>query len=153
MNGDYNRPPTQYRHPASRSYISLIIIGLIILMTGGIIITGMGFFEAPVQPEYPDYSGSYDAYGNYSYSEAMEEYEEAVNNYEIEYKEYNDNKRIIATVGNQIQYTGVILLAIGLIIGAVKDESLPENTRLGMLIAMGLIVGFKIGGFFYPYLT
>ena len=31
--------------------------------------------------------------------------------------------------------------------GALKDDSLPPNTRLGMFIALGLIIGFKIGGF------
>ena len=151
MNRDYNSPHAQYRYPTSRSYISLIIIGIIILMVGGIILASMGFLEAPERPEHPDYS-DYGYYSNYSYQEAVDNYEEAEKKYDREYKEYTDNKRIMTTVGNQIQYIGVIFLSLGLIIGAIKDESLPENARLGMLIAMGLIVGFKIGGFFYPYL-
>ena len=61
-----------------------------------------------------------------------------------EREDYSDTVRTITTLGNLFQYIGLILLCIGLIIGALKDTNLPQNVRLGMLIAMGLIVGFKI---------
>lgn len=61
-----------------------------------------------------------------------------------EREEYEDTVRTISTLGNIIQYVGLMVLSVGLIIGAIKDESLHANVRLGMLIAMGLIVGFKI---------
>ncbi len=61
-----------------------------------------------------------------------------------EMEDYSDGVRTITTLGNLLGYIGLILLSIGLIIGAIKDEDLPANVRLGMFIAMGLIVGLKI---------
>ena len=62
-------------------------------------------------------------------------------------EEYSDTVRTYATIGNMIEYIGIMVLSIGLIIGAIKDDGLHANVRLGMLIAMGLIIGFKIASF------
>lgn len=70
-----------------------------------------------------------------------------------EREEYEDTVRTISTLGNITQYVGLIVLSIGLILGAIKDESLHANVRLGMLIAMGLIVGFKIMSFYPWFIT
>ncbi len=59
-------------------------------------------------------------------------------------EEYQDTVRTITSLGNIIQYVGIMILSVGLIMGAIRDESLHGNVRLGMLIAMGLIIGFKI---------
>jgi hypothetical protein len=117
--------PMQYNYPPSRGYVALIIVGIIILLVGGIIFVSIGFLE----PKYEESTSMYSSSDSYT-------------------KEYKDNRRIITTLGNVFEYIGVILLSIGLTIGAIKDDSLPGNTKLGMLIAMGLIVGFKVGGFF-----
>ena len=106
----------------SKGYLSLIIVGIIILMVGGIIFISYGFLDPGDDSSMSSiYSGN---------------------------KEYRDNRRIIATIGNMVEYIGVLILAIGLTIGSITDNSLHGNTKLGMLIAMGLIVGFKVGGFF-----
>jgi purine-cytosine permease-like protein len=65
-------------------------------------------------------------------------------------EDYNDNVRTITTSGNLIQYVGLLILSIGLILGAVKDDTLPPNIRLGMVIAMGIIIGFKISYTYIP---
>ena len=137
MNINHENPYGPYNPPASRAYVALIIIGIIILIAGGIIYTCIGFLDTPESPEYNS--------SNY------EEYQELQEKYEKDMKEYSNNRRIISTIGNIVQYIGAIFLSIGLIIGAVKDESLAQNARLGMLIAMGLIIAFKIGGFFAMY--
>lgn len=69
-----------------------------------------------------------------------------------EREDYSDQVRIITTIGSSIEYVGLIILSIGLIKGAVNDDSLHPNVRLGMLIALGLIVGFKIMSF-VPWIT
>jgi len=56
---------------------------------------------------------------------------------------YSDNVRIITTTGNLLQYIGISILCIGLFLGAMKDEDLHQNVRLGMLIAIGLIISFN----------
>ncbi len=115
--------PSQHSYPPSRGYLGLIIVGIIVLLVGGIIFASYGFLDPETESD--------NIYSSSSYS-----------------KEYRDNRRIITTVGNIVEYIGVIILAIGLTIGAISDTSLHGNTKLGMLIAMGLIVGFKVGGFF-----
>lgn len=69
-----------------------------------------------------------------------------------EMEDYTDQVRLITTLGSLIEYIGLIILSIGLIKGAVNDNSLHPNVRLGMLIALGLIVGFKIMSFI-PWIT
>jgi hypothetical protein len=69
-----------------------------------------------------------------------------------EREDYTDGVRTVTTLGNLLEYIGLILLSVGLIVGALKDDDLPANVRLGMLIAMGLIVGFKIMSF-YPWFS
>ncbi len=115
----HSQPPIRGR-PQYRSspFLAIIIIGIIIIMVGGIISACWGFIEDP-----DDDSDSDDR------------------------EEYSDSIRILTSVGNLTQYIGIMILAIGLILGAVKETTLHPNIRLGMLIAMGLVIGFKI---FYP---
>ncbi len=120
--GPYEEPP--YAYPPTRGYLSLIIIGIIVLMGGAIIYIGSGFLD---DPDDPDYDSN-------------------------EKEEYYDNVRTIMSVGNLIQYIGIILLSIGLLLGAVNDDRLPINVRLGLLIAMGVIIGFKISGTYITYI-
>ena len=121
----YGGPPPSRREysPPSRSYIGIILVGVIILMVGGIIIASGGFLDTP-------FEGDYDS----------DEYEDL---YEDE-EAYDDTVRLMKAVGNLLEYVGIIILAVGLILGALKDDKLQPEVRQGMLIAMGLIVGFKI---------
>jgi len=122
-----NRPP-QYINPPSRGYVGLIIIGIIVLLVGGIIYASHGLLE-------PEYESDNEYYSSSSLT-----------------KDYQNTRRTIIALGNIIEYIGVIFLAIGLTMGPINDTSLHGNTKLGMLIAMGLIVAFKVGGFF-TYIT
>jgi hypothetical protein len=120
--------PLQHNYPASRGYVGLIIIGIIILLVGGIISVSWGLLDDPDESPYS--MGSSD---------------------NTDQEEYEDNCRIIRTIGSLIMFVGVIPLGIGLVIGAINDDSLHPNTRLGLLIALGLIVGFKIASFLSYY--
>jgi hypothetical protein len=106
--------------PPPRAYISLLLIGVILLLIGGMIYISTGLIDDP--DEWND----------------------------DEREEYSDTLRTISAVGNLVEYVGLAILSIGLILGAVKDEGLHPNVRLGMLIALGLIVGFKIMSL-YPW--
>ena len=68
-----------------------------------------------------------------------------------EREKYSDSIRILVTLGNFLEYIGIMILSIGLILGAVKGKSIHPNVRLGMLIAMGLVIGFKIFYTIMPY--
>jgi hypothetical protein len=71
-----------------------------------------------------------------------------------DYSGYSDHVRVIATTGNIIQLIGLIIFSVGIVSGSLRDDSLPTNARLGMLIAMGIILGFKFGGYIlYPYFS
>jgi len=65
----------------------------------------------------------------------------------LERTEYSNNVRIISTIGNIIQTIGVIMLALGLALGGMKDSELTANVRLGMILGMALIVSYKIATF------
>jgi hypothetical protein len=105
-------PTPKISYGPTRGYLILIIIGIIVLMVGMIVYTSNGFLDDP------------------------DEYDEKDN------EEYDDNVRTIRTIGYLIQYIGLILFSIGIIYGALKDNDLPHYVRLGMLIALGIILGF-----------
>lgn len=118
---DYEDRSSERRAPAptpkisygpTKGYLILIIIGIIILMVGMIVYTSNGFLDDPDDNDLKDS------------------------------EEYSDNVRTIRTIGNLIQYIGLILFSIGIIYGAIKDNDLPHYVRLGMLIALGIILGF-----------
>jgi len=106
-----------------KGYINVIIFGIILLLIGGIIFVSSGFLDDPYEPDYDDY-------GEYQEDE----------------EDYRDNIRLIQTIGSVVQYFGLILFSWGMLIGALTDRDLAQNIRLGMLISLGIIIGFKIGG-------
>jgi hypothetical protein len=99
---------------------------VLLLLIGGIVFISVGFIDDP------DDSNGWDE--------------------EDPWEEYRDTLRTVNTLGHVIQYVGIMVLSVGLIIGAIRDESLHANVRLGMFIAMGLIIGFKIMSL-YPWWT
>jgi len=141
----YQQPPQnntpQYSYPQSRTYLMLIIVGIIILMIGGIINISLGFLDAPERPDYDDY-----VYGSSDYQDAVEQYNKDTEGYQ-------DAKRLIPTIGQMFEYIGLLLLSLGLIIGSIKDDSLPANARLGLLLAFGLIVGLKFISIIFSYVV
>lgn len=129
----YKSPPRTGPYGPSKSYIGMIIIGIFILLIGGIIAVSSGFLDDPLSPDSDDYD-------DYS------DYEKAQKKYREDIEAFKDNTRRITTIGSIIQYVGLILLGLGMVIGALRDAALPPNVRLGMLIALAIIIGFKIGG-------
>lgn len=128
-------PPRSYTARPSKGYIPLIIIGVIIVLIGCIIWTSSGFMSPPNQ-----YDDKYQDETEYGGSQTSDKY----------YKDrtdYSNNVRIISTIGNIIQTIGLILIALALALGGIKDTDLTANVRLGMIIAMGLIIAFKITTF------
>jgi hypothetical protein len=130
-------PPPTHAGPyrPSKSYIGLIIIGIFILLIGGIIVASSGFLNDPYREDYVKDLNIYD-----------DEYDDAVKDYEKDVEAYNDNTRNVNAIGSVIQYVGLILLGLGMVLGALRDTELSPNVRLGMLIALAIIIGFKIGG-------
>ncbi len=112
------QPPHMYP-PVKKGYVTLAIMGIIILLIGGMVTVSVGFLEQPDSDDYDD---------GQSYQDAMDG--------------YSDLRRIIPTLGSVIQYVGVILFAIGMLTGGLTDNELSPNVRLGILIALGIIVGF-----------
>lgn len=112
----------------SKGYVILVIVGVLILLIGGIIIASEGFLNDPYSDDYDD-----------------------LDDYQKEREDYLDTLRTMDAIGNLIQYIGLIPLSIGLIYGAVRDNRIPANIRLGMLITMGIIVGLKISTDLFPY--
>ncbi len=104
--------------PNSRSYIALLLVGVLLLLIGGVVSMSVGLVNDP------DDSNGWDS--------------------DDPWEDYTDFIRTINTLGHVIQYIGILVLSRGFIVGAIRDESLHANVRMGMFIAMGLIIGFKI---------
>ena len=94
-------------------------------MVGGIIVSSVGLMDDPDPKDYD--TDEYD-----DYQEDQEEYEDAVS--------------AMNGAGNLVEYIGLLFLSLGVLLGVFKDTSLGNNTKLGLLIALGVMIGFKIMG-------
>jgi len=54
----------------------------------------------------------------------------------------NDGQDVVAMLGVIVNEIGLGLMAIGLVMGALKDEALHHNTRVAMLISMGIMIAY-----------
>ena len=119
--------------PARGSYLTLAIIGIVIIIIGGIIGSLSGFIDDPLRPDSDDFND-------------MDDYQKADKEYREDSEKYKDNVRLVTTIGDIVEYIGVLAFGIGMLLGALTDNELSQYTKLGMLIAIGVIIGFKIGG-------
>ncbi len=106
------------------SYMGRVTAGIIILLIGSIIMASTGFINDPYEEDYDD--------------EDRDEYRDDV-------ESYQDGVRTMNALGQIIQIIGLMILALGLATGALTDDRLGPAVRAGMLIAMGIIVGMKMG--------
>ena len=123
----------RYQRPQNKGYIAIILAGIIIILVGGIINTASGFFDDPMQPDRDDF-------------DQTEDYDKAYREYQLDYEDYKDGVRVINTIGEIIQYIGVISFSFGMVIGALRDKELSPYARLGMLLSMGIVLGLMISG-------
>ena len=121
------RPSTQ-KKDLFVGYVRYITIGILLLIVGYIIFYCISFIDDPNEYEYTGDNGN--------------------NDYQKDYEKYNDIKRPITATGSLLSSVGLMILSFGLILGAITDDKIPANARLGMLIAVGLIFGIRLGGLF-----
>jgi hypothetical protein len=122
----YDQPPYQQPGPYSRAfqekiYVKIFILGIIFFLVGFLIAAVTGYMDAPDREDFDD----------------DEDYKD-----ELDW--YNLIKRSLGTTGNILEQIGLILIVVALFLGAVVDTELPPLARLGILIAVGLIIGFKM---------
>jgi hypothetical protein len=119
------QPPQAYMGiPPKKGYIFLITMGIVILLLGGMVMASAGFLREPDQDDYAD---------------NPEGYEDDVDGYRY-------LQRLIPSIGQIIQFVGLIVFSMGMLTGALTDMELPPMIRVGMLIALAIIIGFKISG-------
>lgn len=135
----YQQPQLQQQAPPIKKsvpYLWLTLIGIVILLVGGITYNGVDFWERPDEEDYGLDEFDYDDYGTKAYKDRKNVYDDACESYE-------DTIRNIRATGKLVQHVGLIFLSIGLFMGAIGDDKLPPNVRLGMLVVLGLILGVK----------
>jgi len=115
---------------SERFYVKIFILGIIFFFAGYLFFTSMGYTIPPDRDDYENSDGFLE--------------EDDQKRYEEDLDFYNLIKRSMTTTGNILKTAGVILLVVALFIGAVGDNKLPSYARMGMLIALGLIVGFSL---------
>lgn len=54
----------------------------------------------------------------------------------------NDGQDVVLMLGVIVNEVGLGLMAIGLVMGALKDESLHSHTRVAMLISTAIIIAY-----------
>jgi len=128
------KPPS----PQIQGYRKHAINGIIILLIGGLIAISAGFINDPLRPDHDSF-------------EDNSEYQKASKEYYNKTESYKDQTRTVRTVGYVFQFIGLIFFSYGILIAAFLDNQLNHYTKIGLLIAWGIIIGFKIGGTFIYY--
>ena len=93
-------------------------------------VSSTGYMTPPDSDDYEDDSGNMDA-------DDRERYERDMDTYDL-------IRRSLTTTGIILEQIGIILIILGLFIGAIIDDSLPTYVRMGMLIAVGLVIAFQM---------
>jgi len=123
-------PPPPPEPPARRTavgpYYFLILVGVILLIIGYLIGNIGGYYGEPV---LDDYTG-----------------DDAQDDFDEDKADWQSTLRTLTTTANLIAHLGLLLMAMGIIIGAIKDDGLPPMVRLGMLIMLGLLLSIKGAG-------
>ena len=114
----------------SKFYIRLFMFGIICFLVGYILVNSTGYMTPPDSDDYEDDSGNMDA-------DDREQYERDMDTYDL-------IRRSLTTTGIILEQIGIILIVLGLFIGAIIDETLPTYVRMGMLIAVGLVIAFQM---------
>jgi hypothetical protein len=56
----------------------------------------------------------------------------------------SDGRVNMDATGGAIEAAGMLIIAIGILMGLMRAKDMPDHVRLGLLIAFGLIVGFGL---------
>jgi len=108
----------------SRLTLICVIAGIVLIATGDILISCIHFLDEPE-------GGTSSFYGNTAEdNKEQRAYESRVNR-------MNGIGEILGTIGMSI-------LGVGLVTGALSDEKLPKNVRVGMMIAFGVVIGIQM---------
>lgn len=113
-----------------RFYFKLFILGIIFFFVGYLLISSLGYTIPPERDDYEDSDGNLE--------------DDDRKRYEDDVDLYNLIKRSMTTTGIILEKAGLILIVLALFIGAVVDEKLPSYARMGMFIALGLIIGLNL---------
>jgi len=120
------KKPSYYKpminSPKSKKYYIIIIAGFILILIGFCILSSQSFLRSPNRNDFDN----------------TEDYNKASDDFYY-------LRNVISGISNIIQNSGIIVLAIGLLFCALKNDDLPNAVRLGMIIALCIIVGLKFG--------
>jgi hypothetical protein len=114
----------------NKGYFKIFILGIIFFLVGTLLASVTGYMTPPDADDYEDENGYMD--------------KDAQERYDNDYKLYDLIKRSLTTTGGILAKIGMILIVVGLFIGAVVDEELHNYIRLGMFIALGFAIAFGL---------
>ena len=127
------------KEPSSmgKFYVIMCLIAFGLLLISGILGGAFRYLEEPEEEDYQDEEGSW--------GENQEERDANQKAYEDAGESYDDSQRNLGASRALFMDCGVVVLTFGLVIGAVTDRTLSKRTKLGMLIAAGIIIAFTLG--------
>ena len=107
-------------NPVRTTYLIICCLAFGLLLISGVLSSSVRFMEEPDSDDY-----DYDENDKYDKDKEM----------------YEDTVRNLLATSSLLRDCGAVTLSAGLLIGVFLDNSLSSKTKLGMLIAAGLILG------------
>ncbi len=115
-----NRKGSTGTNPVKTTYIIICCFAFGLLLISGILNASVRYMEEPDDDDY-DYDES--------------------DQYDKDLESYEDTGRNLMATSSLFRNCGAVILSAGLLIAVFLDKSLSSKTKLGMLIAVGLILG------------
>ena len=123
------------RSSMGKFYVIICFVAFGLLLISGLLDSSARFQEEPDREDYEDDDGYNWKGENEDQRKASEKaYKDAVESHE-------DSVRTLLATTTLCRYCGAVALSFGLAIGAITDKSISKRTKLGMLIAAGIIIG------------
>ena len=118
-------PMAHYQHISRimdrKYYVKLFILGMIIIFVGSLLNYFPGYMVAPDRDDYDEDDKGFEE--------------------DVDY--YNMIKNSLTTTGQIIKLFGMVAISIAIFICGIFDEKLHPYVRLGIFIALGLILAFN----------
>ncbi|MDP6156613.1 MAG: hypothetical protein QF682_10865 [Candidatus Thermoplasmatota archaeon] len=128
------------RFSTGKFYVIMCFVAFGLLLISGILGGTVLYLEEPDEEDYRDDESNYRWAGD-----TPEEQDANEKAYKDAGESYEDSSRNLGATRVLFMNCGIVVLTFGLVIGAITDKSLSKRTKLGMLIAAGIIVAFSLG--------
>jgi MFS superfamily sulfate permease-like transporter len=123
---------------SAKAIVGIVIAGVVLMLFGGML--GHAMDQVWKYPSGDDDKWDTDHDGSADDADDYKDIDQAQDNFE----DRRTTDRALENIGTYLFLFGIVLLLIGLLLGGLLCEQLPDLVRLGCVVAVGLLVFYWV---------